>query len=127
VPPEILELQSVILLQGPAGPFMKRFAHDLRRAGIRVTKVNFHAGEELYYRDPDAVAFREPFDAWPAYLRALVREREVEAIFLFGDCRPLHRQAIAVAHELGVRVWVWEEGYLRPDWITLEEDGVNGY
>jgi capsular polysaccharide export protein len=26
----------------------------------------------------------------------------------------------------GVRVHVFEEGYIRPDWVTLEEDGVNG-
>ena len=27
----------------------------------------------------------------------------------------------------GVRVFVFEEGYIRPDWMTLEHDGVNGH
>ena len=26
-----------------------------------------------------------------------------------------------------MKVWVFEEGYLRPDWITYERDGVNGH
>lgn len=116
-----------LLLQGPAGPFMRRFSEDLRAHGIDVTKVNFHAGEVLYYRGPTAVAFRGRFEEWPEFVRDLITRRGIDAIFLFGDCRPLHRAAIAVARELGVRVWVFEEGYLRPDWITLEADGVNGY
>jgi capsule polysaccharide modification protein KpsS len=104
---------------------MRRFAEDLRAAGIRVTKVNFHAGEVLYYRR--GVPFRGSLEEWPDFVRELVREHRIDAVFLFGDCRPIHRAAIRVARELGVRVWVFEEGYLRPEWITLEEDGVNGY
>jgi capsular polysaccharide export protein len=116
-----------LLLQGPAGPFMRRFSDDLRAHGIRVTKVNFHAGEVLYYRGPTAVAFRGRLEDWPEFVRDLITGRGIDAIFLFGDCRPIHKGAITVARELGVKVWVFEEGYLRPDWITLEADGVNGY
>ena len=32
-----------------------------------------------------------------------------------------------VADLRGVRTYVLEEGYLRPHWLTLELDGVNGY
>ena len=42
-----------------------------------------------------------------------------------GDCRYYHRTAKPVCEELGVRFMVFEEGYLRPDTITLEEGGVN--
>lgn len=119
--------KHALLLQGPAGPFMRRFAEDLRERGIAVTKVNFHAGEVLFFRGPDAIAFRGTFDEWPRFVRELMEARGVDAIFLFGDCRPLHRAAIEAAHERGASVWVFEEGYLRPDWITLERDGVNGY
>lgn len=116
-----------LLLQGPAGPFMRRFAEDLRDAGIRVTKVNFHAGDVLFFPGPDAVPFRGDRDEWPRFVRDLMEDRGIDAIFLFGDCRPLHRAAIEAAHERGARVWVFEEGYLRPDWITLEQNGVNGH
>ena len=52
---------------------------------------------------------------------------EVTDLVVYGDCRPVHRQAIALARARGVRVHVFEEGYIRPDWVTLEEGGVNGY
>nr|WP_283777796.1 capsular biosynthesis protein [Sansalvadorimonas sp. 2012CJ34-2] len=42
-----------------------------------------------------------------------------------GDCRLYHRMAKQVCESLDVRVLVFEEGYLRPDTITLEEGGVN--
>ena len=47
-------------------------------------------------------------------------------IVLFGDCRPVHRPAIELAKATNVQVHVFEEGYFRPYWITLERGGVNG-
>lgn len=116
-----------LLLQGPAGPFMRRFADELQDHGIAVTKVNFHAGDVLFFPGPNTVPFRGTRADWPAFVRRLMDERGIDAIFLFGDCRALHRAAIEAAHERGASVWVFEEGYLRPDWITLERDGVNGH
>ncbi len=106
---------------------MRRFARELEDEGISVTKVNFHAGEVLFFSGKGTVAFRGSREDWPAFVRDLMQKRNIDAIFLFGDCRPLHRIAIEAAHERGARVWIFEEGYLRPDWITLERDGVNGY
>ncbi len=119
--------KRVLLLQGPAGPFFRRVADHLRRRGSVVSKVNFNAGEDLYYSDPDVVHYRGDLDAWPSFFESLVSERGIEAIVLFGDCRPLHRVAIERAPALGVEVFVFEEGYLRPDFVTLERNGVNGY
>jgi capsule polysaccharide modification protein KpsS len=119
--------RHLLLLQGPAGPFFARVARQLRAAGARVTKVNFNGGEDLYYRAPDVVRYRGTRADWPAFFEQLVRERGVQAVVLFGDCRPLHRAAIERARALGVVVHVFEEGYLRPDFVTLERDGVNGH
>ncbi len=118
--------KSALLLQGPVGPFFKRFADELEKHGARVTKVNFNGGDSIYYRGPNAVSYRDPMDEWPAFFRKLVAEREVDSVFLVGDCRAMHKAIIPIAKELGVAVWVFEEGYLRPDHITLERDGVNG-
>ena len=46
---------------------------------------------------------------------------------LFGDCRPVHRPAVKHGKVFGIRTHVFEEGYFRPNWVTLERDGVNGY
>lgn len=121
-----MALESALLLQGPVGPFFKRFADELKAQGTRVTKINFNGGDAIYYRGEDAISYRDPMDEWPAYFRKLVAQRNIDAIFLVGDCRSMHKAVIPIARELGVAVWVFEEGYLRPDHITLERDGVNG-
>jgi capsule polysaccharide modification protein KpsS len=117
--------KNVLLLQGPVGPFFRRFAAELRDRGATVTKVNFNAGDALFY-PTGAVAYRGDLAGGPAALRGIVRAHRIDTIYLFGDQRPIHREAVKVAAELGVPVWVFEEGYLRPDWVTVEPGGVNG-
>ena len=45
---------------------------------------------------------------------------------LYGDTRPLHAEAIKLAKGLGLRIHVFEEGYLRPYWVNYERGGSNG-
>ena len=45
---------------------------------------------------------------------------------MFGDCRQYHRTAKQVAERNNIRVFAFEEGYIRPNFVTLEENGVNG-
>ncbi|HJL14945.1 MAG TPA: hypothetical protein RMH99_04775 [Sandaracinaceae bacterium LLY-WYZ-13_1] len=122
-----LGVTHAVLLQGPAGPFMRRFADELEGAGVRATKVNFHVGDALFFPGPRAVSYRGTFDAFGGWLDTLMEDLGADGVFLFGDCRPLHRAAVEVAEARGAKVWVFEEGYLRPDWITLEQHGVNGH
>jgi capsule polysaccharide modification protein KpsS len=125
----VAELRGLhlLFLQGPAGLFFSRVANQLREAGAHVTKVNFNGGEDFYYRDEPIVRFHRSLEEWPDFFERLVRERNIDGIVLFGDCRPVHRAAIERARELGVEVFVFEEGYLRPDFVTLERGGVNGH
>lgn len=102
-----------LILQGPAGPFMRRFAAELTDHGIEVTKVNFHAGDVLFFPGPDAVAYRGTREAWPVFVEELIQARAIDGVFCFGDCRPLHRAARDVAERLGVSTWAFEESTLR--------------
>lgn len=45
---------------------------------------------------------------------------------LLGEQRAYHRAAIAAADRRGIAVTVTDFGYFRPDWITLERDGMGG-
>lgn len=117
--------KRVLLLQGPNGPFFKRFAADLRERGCEVTKVNFNSGDDLFYRGDDVVRFRGEMHTWPDFCRDLLRRERIDVVFLYGDMRPIHQVAKAAADELGITVYVFEEGYLRPDHITLERGGAN--
>lgn len=118
--------KRVLLLQGPVGPFFSRLARDLRNEGAQVYKVNFNAGDWFFY-SRGALNYRGTMEGWPAWLTILVRQLEIEVILMFGDCRPVHQAARAIALQQGLEIGVFEEGYIRPDYITLERFGVNAY
>ena len=95
--------------------------------GHGVHRVNFNGGDRVFWRLPNSVDFPGHEYEWPQFLDRLITERAISDIILFGDCRPLHRAAIRLAERRQVLVHVVEEGYMRPDWITFEPGGVNGY
>ena len=118
--------KRLLLLQGPIGPFFRRLARDLIQAGAQVHKVNFNGGDWLFY--PDASNnFRERMEDWPAYFSALIDRLHIDTIILFGDCRPIHEAAHEIAHRRGIEIGVFEEGYIRPDFVTFERLGVNNH
>ncbi|WP_168161552.1 capsule biosynthesis protein [Ectothiorhodospira sp. BSL-9] len=108
------------------GPFFWRLKKDLEAVGARVDKVNFCAGDQLFY-PRDAIPFRGSFDQWPDFLSGLLTRQRYDAVMLFGDCRPYHRVVPHLIRFMKTRLYVFEEGYLRPDHITLERDGVNSF
>lgn len=119
--------KRVLLLQGPLGPFFSRLSKDLTRIGAEVHKVNFNGGDWLFFNGPNTHVFRDKPENWPAFFTGLLEQLNINSVLLFGDCREYHRQAHAIATKKGIEVGVFEEGYLRPDWITLEHAGANGH
>ena len=118
--------RRVLLLQGPVGPFFARLTADLRSVGATVHKVNFNAGDWFFYRT-GAVNYRGTTEQWPAAFDQILHELGIEIVLLFGDCRPIHECVREVAARAGVELGVFEEGYVRPNFITLERFGVNGF
>ena len=118
--------KRILLLQGPVGPFFSRLAQDLKKAEATVFKVNFNGGDWLF-SPPGSINFQGSAAEWPSFFEQLVEELDIDAVLLFGDCRPLHRVAHVIAHKRGIEIGVFEEGYVRPDYITFERFGVNGH
>ena len=117
-----------MLLQGPIGPFFYRFGKDLEQRGFSVHKINFNGGDRLFYpAKKNSFDYSGELSAWSSYLERFIVNKSVTRLYLFGDCRAYHRIAREVAGKLNVRVFVFEEGYIRPNFITLEEGGVNGH
>lgn len=117
---------NILLLQGPMGPFFRRLSRDLEdRRGAAVYKINFNAGDRLFYRGERTVDFRGTPEQWPDFLAEKIDEWRIDTIYLFGDTRIYHTLAREVVRRLSVRLAVFEEGYLRPHYVTLEEGGVN--
>lgn len=62
---------------------------------------------------------------WREYLQRFVEQHEVTHVVLLGEQRPLHRIAVEVAKARGIEVIVTDFGYVRPDWVLVERNGMN--
>lgn len=120
--------RSFLFLQGPHGPFFHRLGRMLRAAGAQVHRVGFNRGDQAFW--PDRASYT-PYhgtpEDWPATLDSLLARHAVTDIVLYGDTRPIHATAVAAARQRGLTLHVFEEGYLRPYWVTYERGGSNGH
>ena len=118
---------SVLLLHGPLGPFFDHLACGFRQAGLSVHKIHFNGGDESYYYQNNALAFSGSPEQWPAFLSQFMRDHNIKLVMAYGDCRFYHHEAKRLCINNGVQYIALEEGYLRPNYITLEVNGVNGH
>jgi capsular polysaccharide export protein len=117
-----------LFLQGPHGPFFHRLGKMLRLAGADVWRVGFNAGDRAFWFHPSSyIPFRGTSTDWPDTFAGLIEEKNVTDIVLYGDTRPIHAQAVAEAKRRGITVHVFEEGYMRPYWVSYERGGSNGH
>ncbi len=120
--------KSFLFLQGPHGPFFHQLGRMLRKAGATVWRVGFNAGDAAFWgRSPGYIPFEGDLADWPDRLAAVLRNHRITDIVLYGDTRPNHAEAVRQAKAAGLRVHVFEEGYLRPYWVTYERGGSNGH
>lgn len=117
-----------LFLQGPISPFFPELAAALIARGHQVRRINLCLGDKLFWRRPrgTAVDFTGRPSAWPAFIAAALDDHAVTDLVLLGEQRPYNRVAIAAAKARGIAVTVTDFGYFRPDWITLERDGMGG-
>ncbi len=115
-----------LFLQGPHGPWFHRLGKLLRAAGAEVWRVGFNLGDRIFWPGPGYIAFRDNHDSWPETCITLLTNYGITDLVLYGDTRPIHAQAAAAAQARGITVHVFEEGYLRPYWVTYERGGANG-
>ena len=121
----LLQCRRVLMLQGPMGTFFNRVAAWLGEQDVVVKKINFNGGDWLFHRKLDAVDYRGSLGDFPGFLRQHLIDNDIDGVLCFGDCRHYHKLAKKVADALGLPFFVFEEGYVRPDYITLECGGVN--
>lgn len=119
--------RNFLFLQGHIGPFFQNLAQLLIDKGAKVHRINFNGGDLVSWNLSGAVEFRESIEKWPVFLARQVQAQGITDICLFGDCRPIHRMAIDSLRATSIAIHVFEEGYLRPDWITMESGGVNAF
>lgn len=122
--------RKVLLLQGPVGPFFKRFAEHLEaQHAITIYKLNFNGGDRHYYPDSAerACSYSGGVADFGNYLQRFVEQHNIDAIVCFGHQRIYHRLAksLCLQNPDKLSFWAFEEGYLRPHYVTFEKWGVN--
>ncbi|MCT4557009.1 MAG: capsule biosynthesis protein CapA [Pelagimonas sp.] len=117
-----------LFLQGPHGPFFSRLAAMLRKTGATAWRVGFNAGDRAFWFDRTSyIPFQDPPERWQETFRDIVHQKSVTDIVLYGDVRGIHATAVDEARRMDLRIHVFEEGYMRPYWVTYERGGSNGH
>jgi capsular polysaccharide export protein len=118
---------AVLLLQGPLGPFFDHLARSFTGVGLPVHKIHFNGGDESYYYQNNAISYTGRPEQWPVFLARFIRDHNIQLVMAYGDCRFYHHEAKRICINNHVRYSELEEGYYRPNYITLEMGGVNGH
>jgi capsular polysaccharide export protein len=121
----LLQCKRVLMLQGPMGTFFNRVAKWLNGHRIHVFKINFNGGDWLFHRQLNASNFRGKPEEFQDFLGSYLEENGIDGIVCFGDCRFYHQVGADLAAERKIPFFAFEEGYIRPNYITLERGGVN--
>jgi capsular polysaccharide export protein len=119
--------KSFLFLQGPISPFFSRVALGLKALGHAAHGINLSLGDWLFWHGPGTFNYRGKLAEWPTYIAAKLDDLAVTDLVLLGEQRDYHKAAIEAARARGIRVTVTDFGYLRPDWVTFERDGMSAH
>ncbi|MGF1446551.1 MAG: capsule biosynthesis protein [Pikeienuella sp.] len=119
--------RTVLMLQGPPCRFWRELGDALRRDGRRVLHVGFCLADLVFWRRPGLRLYRGRLRDWPRALDRIIAAEKVSDILYYADRLPYHRAAITAARRAGIRAWAIENGYLRPDWITMEPEAMGAF
>ncbi len=117
---------------GPLGSFFARLADHLEARGANLTKLSFPL-HEFGFPAHQRVAYAGAMDDYKPFLRSLILERGIRHLFMYGDFIDPHRLAIELVREMNaenalphpIEPWVFELGYVRPNFVSLELERVN--
>lgn len=122
----------MLLLMGPIGTFFARLAHHLEYQGVPVWKVSFPLYEFGFARH-QRLAYAGPMTDFRQFLLQQIKSKKIRHLFMYGDFIDPHRIAIDLVRELNdearrtekIEAWVFELGYIRPNFVSLEKERVN--
>lgn len=118
--------KRLLFLQGPMGTFFRDLNKYFSSHGATTFSICFNIADQVTTRRKNRTLYKATKAEWPKYISDFLRQNKIDKLFLFGNCRYYHKHAITAAQELGVEAYVFEEGYIRPNFVTLEQNGVNG-
>ncbi|WP_290702997.1 capsular biosynthesis protein [Amphritea sp.] len=114
-----------LLLQGPPSRFSSELSKGLQSRGVKCLKIHLCLGDWLFWQGQNSCNYRGTLSDWKNFLADFIKQHKVTDLVYYADCLPYHRLAIETAKELGINAITYENGYLRPYWITLEHGGMS--
>jgi capsular polysaccharide export protein len=117
-------MKTFLFLQGHPSFFWRELAKALMEDGHTVLKINFCAADQLFWRLKGATPYKNKMEHWEQWLKTYLSANNITDIIYFADKFPYHQVARKVAKSRTLRAWSIEFGYFRPDWITLEPEGM---
>jgi len=115
-----------LFLQGMQSSFFRRVGCLLEKDNCRVSRINLCLGDWIFWNKKNSYNFTGHYSEWYDYIEKFYDEKQITDIVLVGEQRKYHKEAIEAARKRDIRVIVTDFGYLRPDWIALEQDGMHG-
>tara|TARA_B100001093_G_scaffold510011_1_gene575079 strand:- start:4382 stop:5614 length:1233 start_codon:yes stop_codon:yes gene_type:complete len=126
---KILINGPVLLLVGPIGTFFSRLSNYFEENKIETFKISFPLFE---YGFPNSkrIFYDKEIKFFKKFLKEIIRKNKIKHIFMYGNVLEPHKQALILSDEfekegLNINTYIFELGYLRPNFVTLEEKGVN--
>lgn len=114
-----------LLVLGPFGRFTSALAADLTRTGAQCSRVILNGGDLHDWGFRDGLVYRGDRRGFDQWLSRTIRREQITDVIIYGNSHPYCIAAKQVAASLGLALWVMEQGYFRPFWVTLEQGGVN--
>ncbi len=120
---------NCLFLVGPIGTFFARFSDYLENNNIRTYKILFPL-HEYGFSQSRIIKYDQDIKVFKDFLRQTIIKYEIKHIFMYGNVLIPHKQALDLAKELNflgkdIKTHIFELGYLRPNFVTLENDGIN--
>ena len=126
---KVLILGNCLFLVGPIGTFFARLSNYLEENNIRTYKISFPL-YEFGFPKSRSIKFNQEIYLFKNFLKKILIDKEIKHIFMYGNVLIPHKQALTLVEELKkkdihVNTHIFELGYLRPNFVTIENEGIN--
>ncbi len=120
---------SVLFLVGPIGTFFSRLSNYLEKNNVETYKIIFPL-HEYGFKKKSKILYRDEISEFKEFLEMIIIKKKIKHIFMYGNVLIPHKQALTLCSELNrkgyfIYTHIFELGYLRPNFVTLEDKGVN--
>ncbi len=118
-----------LFLVGPIGTFFARLLKYLDNKNVKTYKVLFPL-HEFGFNESKLIRFSGEIKDFKEFLRKIIIEKKIKHIFMYGNVLIPHRQAIELVETFRsagteIHSHIFELGYFRPNFVTIEGKGVN--